>query len=562
MEETISGPVANYTLDEESKKILITLAKVEEYVRERMVQEKEDEDSLDISRAEIAYQAFCNGGGSSQDRVENSCVGFYRKHLMNLNHPVPLLKQLFESFYKASEDEAADIFKRWRDAIPFVRGQILKNLLAVFTELVFHSKIRPKYKFSISIELFERGFIECCYDMFLSLLGEEGLSLFSKAECCKYLYLSQKEEYQEKLLSTLKGIFKESSLTSSSRIQLLAALSGPAVKLQGRGAAIFMERNIPFLVELHQTFVFESKDRELDDVITACIFLLKNAEEEVTEKTEALLFDISKQQQLSEGLRASALDAIVVSSKNREKAAAAFMMLKDMGFNTTTKKFKTIYDSSQNVHSSSVTDSVNKAIVRLVKEESSVASLDIKKILKKIEPLLEKEFGERKHKIRKSLNRILVDSSIFTDLQVSLPEIFCAVWNKIHTFPNNSDYIIRLFDEMESMDETCSSGYSSRLINVLAGEYDVVQISWEEQIKSNIAGRMFKLLKDMPDGDEKDLITLGIMEGSEEEEAQAYRAFMEKNRTSLYEELKGEFVGMGYMSLKEFDPLFEKGFSF
>ena len=49
----------------------------------------------------------------------------------------------------------------------------------------------------------------------------------------------------------------------------------------------------------------------------------------------------------------------------------------------------------------------------------------------------------------------------------------------------------RLLQELEEMRGTCSSGFASRLINVISGfgEFNI-RISWEDQIKSNFFGRL------------------------------------------------------------------------
>jgi hypothetical protein len=49
----------------------------------------------------------------------------------------------------------------------------------------------------------------------------------------------------------------------------------------------------------------------------------------------------------------------------------------------------------------------------------------------------------------------------------------------------------RLLEELEEMSGTCSSGFASRLINVISGfgEFSI-RISWGDQIKANLFGRL------------------------------------------------------------------------
>jgi hypothetical protein len=60
----------------------------------------------------------------------------------------------------------------------------------------------------------------------------------------------------------------------------------------------------------------------------------------------------------------------------------------------------------------------------------------------------------------------------------------------------------RLLEELEDMSGTYSSGFLSRLINVLSGfgEFDIY-ISWDDQIISNFAGRLNSYARQITDSD-------------------------------------------------------------
>jgi len=150
-------------------------------------------------------------------------------------------------------------------------------------------------------------------------------------------------------------------------------------------------------------------------------------------------------------------------------------------------------------------------------------------------------------------------------------------WMAIKKELDQTEYISRFFQELDDMDSTfedqedkpttqlqssgCSWGYAARLVNTLSGDgCEVVKISWEDQIKANIQGRLFKLMRDLPEGDEKGLVLAGIMETAESQEIVAYEQFVDKHKPKLCDELKGEFVGGGYLSAREFEGYFYKGF--
>lgn len=539
-------------MNDEEKKILSTLVKIEEY----LIKNKSQQLPVNSNQIFDEDSYWENQRVSSIDRVENNCFSFYRKHCMTLTLSVETLHTLFMSLYKIDLHEAMDIFSRWESALPYLKGDTLQHILDLYSALYKDDNFSNDCKFHLAISLFERNYIEICYDIFLYLLSVP-LNLIDHAECCKYLYASQDEKYKEKLIETLKNIIR-GKLTSEHKLSILASISGNAIKMLYRTSNLKMPEDIDFLCELYTEFVFdENNDRR--DVIKGAVYLLKKGEEETVVKVEDLLLKIGENKDYSEDTRASAYDTIMSSSKDKAKVMKSFLALSDLGYDTVTKKFKTIYDSSQNVHLTSINESIMIAIERLVREENSFERMDLNKIIKEMNPYIEKEVGTRKYNVRKALNRILVDSTTFTTQNISLPEIMCAVWRKIHTFPTADDYVSRLFDEMVEMTESCSSGYASRLINTLSGEYDVVKIGWDEQIASNISGRIYALIRNLEDGEEKDNISMGLMEDAEEEYRNSYLNFFNKHKDGLYKELYSEFVVAGYVSAKDFEKYFEKG---
>ena len=48
----------------------------------------------------------------------------------------------------------------------------------------------------------------------------------------------------------------------------------------------------------------------------------------------------------------------------------------------------------------------------------------------------------------------------------------------------------RLLQELMEMSETCSSGHAGRFVNVFAGVDADINISYEDQITANLAGRI------------------------------------------------------------------------
>jgi hypothetical protein len=77
----------------------------------------------------------------------------------------------------------------------------------------------------------------------------------------------------------------------------------------------------------------------------------------------------------------------------------------------------------------------------------------------------------------------------------TLSNIFIKLWCYIHLSEFKDEMIKRLFEELEDMSGTCSSGFLSRLVNVVSGfdENLSIRISWQDQIISNFVARLNSL---------------------------------------------------------------------
>ena len=86
-----------------------------------------------------------------------------------------------------------------------------------------------------------------------------------------------------------------------------------------------------------------------------------------------------------------------------------------------------------------------------------------------------------------------------------------------------------MVEELIDMANTCSSGHSSRLVNVLAGYTDLkITISYEDQIIANLQARLFKKLQDSLYTDEvKALVMTEFLSENEQDKPHFNRFFRE-----------------------------------
>ena len=169
----------------------------------------------------------------------------------------------------------------------------------------------------------------------------------------------------------------------------------------------------------------------------------------------------------------------------------------DYKHDSSSKRVKTIYDDSQNVHSSNVNESVLKSCVHLMEIESP-SGIDIEHVrikLKEIDPTNADIIDTVIERIEIDTARFKCDKNTF-----GLYDLFSSLWSYITKHPSELELYSRLIEEMIAMSKYCTTGHLSRFINVIQGYTDdeklCFRITDSEQIKSVISYYLDTLLKD------------------------------------------------------------------
>jgi hypothetical protein len=92
------------------------------------------------------------------------------------------------------------------------------------------------------------------------------------------------------------------------------------------------------------------------------------------------------------------------------------------------------------------------------------------------------------------MQRILIDRALYSKFNNSLLNILLKIYSYIQTRDDESikeELYKRMIEELEEMSGTCSSGFASRLVNIISGHENFnIRISFEDQIISNFMGRL------------------------------------------------------------------------
>lgn len=208
-------------------------------------------------------------------------------------------------------------------------------------------------------------------------------------------------------------------------------------------------------------------------------------------------------------------------------------------------KKKTIYTNLQNVHDDTVTKKIVETLRYLMLHISTERNSS-----EVYEYIVDNSDRERLKKITKSFQRIVIDTARYEGLP--LIDILLLVWEKICSSSSSDELKKRLLDELYDMDETCSTGHLSRIINVLSGFFDDIQpvkISFKDQLRSNVFARYSFAMKTLTRYEQDTILN---------EMTSDYKPTIEDFILSYSprDELMEEFVP-DYLSMEDFEECYE-----
>lgn len=258
------------------------------------------------------------------------------------------------------------------------------------------------------------------------------------------------------------------------------------------------------------------------------VFKYKEKERNVYNDTLKFLFNRASDVNESINIRADCLDTIVTYGRKHEKEKADDM-IRELGQLYTENKERTIYTNSQNVHTTGIQKTAISSLTNLATYHRPTENVDsiYEMVLNK---LISHE--DKREKVIKSLKRIIMDPTLFQGFNVS--QILSIIWQEIERLSASKDELEnRLIEELYDADETCSSGYFTRLINVLSGFSPHVKIGIT--IEEELIARVIQAIKNhinTLDFLEKERLSLEMMEEDNDP-----NSFRNKLRSVTYEDI-------------------------
>lgn len=217
-------------------------------------------------------------------------------------------------------------------------------------------------------------------------------------------------------------------------------------------------------------------------LLSAQYILVNNDTYDITINT--MMIDIATNDLIEYNIRADAADILHNFSNNEHIKKTAYEIIVKLGdFGT---KARNIYQNAQNVHKSSIEKSVISIIEKLVMYRTKIINDNID--YDYIYSVIMTNTDDNYEKIKLSLNRILIDRAVYTKYNVTLRHMLVLIYKYIIEHEYVDELLLRLKQELIEMCGTCSSGFISRLCNVLSGYTEFsVSISFEDQLVARFA---------------------------------------------------------------------------
>jgi hypothetical protein len=183
---------------------------------------------------------------------------------------------------------------------------------------------------------------------------------------------------------------------------------------------------------------------------------------------------------------------------------------------------RTVYGDSQNVHNSSINQTVIKVLENLFDRYKQVITLDVNdeknfihkvSIVKDIETILINTYTENKELISSTIEYIIENTALFGKRNISMLDGYIALWLYITEHKSRKDLELRLLEEMKEMKKQCTTGHIARFMNVIQGFTDdenlMIRISNKDQCHAVITNYLTSELSKCDDEE----VILGMTDG-------------------------------------------------
>ena len=475
------------------------------------------------------------------------------------------------SYTKSVADEGLDMMCRWRDMVPHLKGKELEDHITLLVLLTRTPEIDSHERVITAVCLYNNSYIMECFKCFSDLACDRSVLVKYRVESTRYLFATEEEEHVQIAQEALIEIIETDGYPSNFRYKTIAGfISKTGISTELNATKLYVPYDEEFVYALQNIFFYNDKNDVRDRILSGQHMLqMQCVQPEEKEDIGGILMKLAKDKDIDHRIRADAADVLLREGVG-DQVREAREIINELGFSAVDKKgmgsllgqARTIYSNAENVHDEGIAESVEKFILKIIKE-TNVKVRAFHEVHQEVATLIRNKKLEPtdRHAAYKALNRVSVDTATFTAYKITIAEIFVHVWTRIKNYEDEMRQELeqRMVEELIDMSDTCSSGHSERFINVLSTVDDSLKIGWDSQIIANMAGRLEARMRDCPDEDLRIRIAFGMMEDSDPEDRDVYMNFVKTQLIELKQELRREFVGGKFVTDGEFNTIFDKG---
>ena len=296
--------------------------------------------------------------------------------------------------------------------------------------------------------------------------------------------------------------------------------------------------------------------------IISCQNLLQNFKDLLIENEkyisiQKILYDFASDNDLDHNRRADACDVLLgLGDENFQHLSRQIIQI--LG----NEKF-TIFNNQQNIHNN-VIDKSTEPILQTLFSKKLNHNIHFELIKQNIlNPIQEQilSLTNQLDKLNITFNRIELDNSLYGCVNTSLKNLLVRLQNYIHNHKHEDELNKRLIEELIDASGKCTTGYGTRLVNVLSGYDDLsIQISDEDNIKGKVHGRLNKLINEIDDEEKKEVIMYEMTKNTDSEmiDRQNFMEFFRNNIMGIKNEIRG---GIEEIDEDEFELYFRNAVS-
>ena len=372
------------------------------------------------------------------------------------------------------------------------------------------------------------------------------ISYEDRVQCVRYMCYIPYKDYISHCIEASKTIISDDTYDVYNRFYFFSN-NNKYTKLEGH-----------VVFELHPFFFKLAIDNKypLELILMSSRFIISQYDYLSDERNMVLeyILDIADDKNETVYARSECADILITLGEGNE-IIFGNQIIEELGNLYNENKLKTIYTNAQNAHNETITENTRN-IVRALYKDYLINNNYNDLISTSLEPIQNillsycKEESQR-ISIEKFLYRVMTDPFRFERL--SLADIVNLVCYKIETLNNKDSIYSILFEEAIDCNETCTTGYFTRIVNTLNGiltDKDLTfYINPRDELRSVVFSRINNIIRNLPEKSRD-----SVLESLENNNLDVFNEFIEYY--SPEEEIREEYKSL--LTDEEFKIIYNK----